>query len=134
MHGYEQLPDHSLLSFDFNIETIGSSHNYVNNTFDNDTPKYNLAKIPVTFLNDESALDEIVHTIDAIEHAIKQEANLNSAYDAFANLIKSEMQSKLTQINNTSNKANTRHKCKSKPYWTSNLQKYWEDLCILEKH
>ena len=121
------------MTFTLNLDTPQEKTEHIAESSSRHDVKYNFYDIPGSFLNDEQAFNGIIKTISTLEDSINKKTDINTAYAAFVDLIKSEMKAKLKQ--NTPNTGNVKrpHKSKLKPYWTAELQHIWDELCQYER-
>ena len=126
--GVTKVPDHSVLTW--------SSKGFVKKRH-NDEPlqkqnsvKYNTANVPINFLNDDSSFDRVVDAINRIEHDIEHLHDANKAYDAFKELVFSEMDCKLQKRN----VRNPNAKSLYKPYWNVDLDTKWNAVGAAERN
>lgn len=89
------------------------------------------SNIPNTFLNDESNIQLIDHTIQKIENNLYQANDVSEAYKSFTSMLADEMDKQLPKKSITS--LVTRPKSKYKPYWCEELQEAWDIVCLKER-
>ncbi|MEW8545344.1 MAG: reverse transcriptase family protein, partial [Candidatus Thiodiazotropha sp.] len=130
-HGVTKVPDHSVLTWTVNgcakktpVQETTTAQTYT---------KYNAANIPVSFLNDDISLEQVVTAINRIECELEQLSDANMAYASFKELIFSEMDRKLPKriVN-----PRCRRTAKSlyKPYWSEELDLKWEAVRTCERN
>lgn len=128
--GVTKVPDHSVLTWAI---TSGIKHRRTPESIPNQTStQYNTRNIPISFLNDAECASQLQLTIDKIEHDLDSLKDVNRAYNAFKDLIFSEMDRKLPKRNMHSSK-NKSAKSFYKPYWSEELDSKWETVCKQEK-
>lgn len=127
---FSSKPDHSLLSWCFNLNTYT----------DSDSGKaalssytwFDRSNIPYDFLSNRD--HEINSFISRLESEISTQESVDKLYSDLVTTVKDEMSSKLRSkdvvLNNMSN--NKKRKFK-KPWWTQELSRLWNDLCEAEK-
>ena len=92
--------------------------------------QYNLSDIPASFLNCESSFQCVMETIQTIERSLCEEHDVQLAYSEFVELIKNEMDLKIPKRKQFKpNHSHKTHKSSTNPYWTSELQDLWGEIC-----
>ena len=132
LQGCEKVPDHSVLLWESAVYSVIGKNVY------NDLPKskkrFKFGAIPENFLNDTSAYDMIIETIQKIETNLYEMRNADAAYGSFKNVLYNEMNKKLksytVQLNN--NRRSKGHKSRYKPYWNDTLHTQWDIVCSNE--
>jgi hypothetical protein len=119
MHGVshpENIPDHSLLTWNLSVPNILQSEHYPTAS----KKWYNLKDIPQAYMNADNP--DVISQINLIENKLSDRNKLDEAYNVFQQFIEAEMDAHLEHkvINQ-----NGRHKSKAKPYWNANLQELW---------
>ena len=132
MQGHFRSSEHSVLQVTLQTE---SAMRFVSST---DSQKarnqYKLNDIPASFLNCESSFQHLMDTIQRIEKCLLEEHNVKLAYSEFVDLIKREMDTKLPKRKQFKpGTSHNSHKSRAKPYWTSELQDLWDDVCKNER-
>ena len=75
-----------------------------------------------------------METIDKIEKSLTEERDVQQAYTEFVELIKVEMNAKLLKRKQYKTNAWYKpHISRAKPYWTSELQGLWNEVCKQER-
>ena len=75
-----------------------------------------------------------METIQRIERSLFEEHDVQLAYSEFVELIKNEMDLKIPKRKQFKpNHSHKPHKSRAKPYWTSELQELWDEVCKQER-
>ena len=132
------LPDHSFLFSTFKTYQSDTNNPHSSNNAQNDQipvnkcPKKNLRKINDQFFMSEDIFLQVQSTIERIENAINNQAEIDDLWTEIKNLFLFEM-AKLPNLP-TSNVKNTNKKFrKSQPFWNEELEGYWKEVCNTEK-
>ena len=121
----ESIPDHSFLYCDLE-STITPDTNCAEIKR---STKYNLRTMPNDFLMSADIQHSVLLTIMRIENYIRVERDVQSAYDEFETLIKTEMKDKISTYKNNPNGKRRQYK----PYWNNVLQNQWSKVCESKK-
>ncbi|CAG2250305.1 unnamed protein product [Mytilus edulis] len=91
------IPDHSLLTWEITLKFSQSNKNAAQPKNNRKTKtKYDIKNIPEDWLSSESALNDIDIIIQNLEFSNVTQDKINNMYDAFVNVIKTEMSTKLS--------------------------------------
>ena len=131
LHGHTKVPDHSLVQFFFDFLLFDIKIPEYLNGSQPKQQKYNFSHIPASFLNDEKSFDLLNEIIVNKEHAISNQADIDSAYEFFLTLLQNEMEDKLKASRTSSKQSSKRHKSRAKPFWSDELQELWSDVCTM---
>ncbi|CAG2217548.1 unnamed protein product [Mytilus edulis] len=129
------IPDHSLLTWEITLKFSQSNKNAAQPKNNRKTKtKYDIKNIPEDWLSSESALNDIDIIIQNLEFSNVTQDKINNMYDAFVNVIKTEMSTKLSSkvIVLSDGVNNKRRRCK-KPWWSEELTELWSSVCASEK-
>ena len=131
MQVHYRSSEHSILQISLQTESITDLQ------FSTDSSRvkaqYNLSDIPASFLNCESSFQRLMETIQRIERSLCEEHDVQLAYSEFVELIKNEMDLKIPKRKQFKpNHSHKPHKSRAKPYWTSELQDLWDEVCKQE--
>ena len=128
-------PDHSLIKINVQITSIMTSNDNnaqsstVDSTVLNKMP-YKVSEIPVTFMNNEIACNELLNLIEELEVCRENQASVDKMYEKLITCIFAEMDRHLFKY--TGVKSKKMYKVK-KPYWNDELKSLWSDMCNKEK-
>ena len=137
-----KIPDHSVVEMHFmlncicttdvsdnNIEFVDESRNYIMNK--GDTYRYlncnNGRKMPINFLESETARLAIVECIEIISITRAEQDEIDNMYDNFCGVYYNEIDK---WFGNNLNRNCSRRKFRNatKPYWNENLKLLWNDM------
>ncbi len=121
-------PDHSLLQVKISIAGLDKPVP-VNHTA-HDKRSYNVSNIPSSFMNNDTACNELLNLISELELCRENQTNVDQLYENLLKCIYNEMDRQLPKY--TGVKSNKRYKVK-KPYWSEQLKLLWSDMCSKEK-
>ena len=132
MQGHLRSSEHSVLQVTLQTEIAMRSVSSADSPTTRD--RYKLNDITASFLNCESSFQQLMDTIHRIEQCLLEERDVQLAYTEFVDLIKREMDTKLPKRKQSKpGTSHNPHKSRAKPYWTSELQALWDDVCKTER-
>ena len=136
------IPDHSLLKWTIDLQhlNLGVTDESDNTIFrsDNceDRLKFELNKIPVSFLSNEFILLQVNDVIAKLESSMRSQQDIGSVYSDWCNLLKDNMLQniphKVIKHKYTIGTLRKRHR-PGKPWWSDNLSELWGAVCKSEK-
>ena len=132
MQGHYRSSEHSILQVTLQTDNVTG----VNCPADSLTAKqqYKLCDILASFLNCETSFQRLTCTLERIETSLNQEQDVQLAYTEFVKLVTDEMDAKLPKRKQYKTKTSYKpHKSRVKPYWTSELQDLWNEVCKRER-
>ena len=146
---HNKFPDHSVIEFCFTPNSVNTTqvHNlYVspepanNQTFNvmsNNTAvnRYlnanNGRKLPVNFLEAESAEQALFNCINSIQMSLPNQTAIDNVYDEFCNLYYNEIR-KYFKNNSRHSASKKQFKNSTKPFWNINLTNLWKGMKAAE--
>ena len=132
MQGHIKGSEHSILEVTLQTDNVANLNGPPESSAVK--PRNKLDDISASFLNCETSFQRIMHTIDKIEKYINEERDVQQAYTEFTELVKVEVDAKLPKPKQyKTNAPHKPHKSRSTPYWTSELQDLWDEVCKLER-
>ncbi|CAG2253657.1 unnamed protein product [Mytilus edulis] len=132
---FRKLSQITLLTWEITLKFSQSNKNAAQPKNNRKTKtKYDIKNIPEDWLSSEAALNDINIIIQNLEISNVTQDKINNMYDAFVNVIKTEMSTKLSSkvIVLSDGVNNKRRRCK-KPWWSEELTELWNDVCASEK-
>ena len=92
---------------------------------------FGLKSITNSFVYDVGILEQVNATIADLEDGFRTQSNIDSAYDSWCNILKSEMYERLPYKSVRMGCGNKRRRV-GKPWWSDKLSDLWNDMCSHE--
>ena len=123
------VPDHSFLTWNVNLKFAFSDEGISRIYEPKRKIKYDTQNIPQDWLLDHDIIEKIDNIIRRLENGENTQVSVDSLYENFVNIIKSEMSQKLSsKFIICSGYDNKQRKCR-KPWWNDELTRLWNDVC-----
>ena len=128
------VPDHSLLSWNFNMTHPLFQLNNYPDTHKVTFTKYETSQVPVNFLMNPECTDLVNRWINHIKDGVQTQESMDNLYSDFVKSVSVEMERLvpfrvITMQDGVSNKKRRR----GKPWWSDQLSNLWNILCENEK-
>ena len=122
------IPDHSVLTWKISVGLnngcVETGRNEQNTTKD----RFDLKSINEFFMSDASILEQVNATIADLEGGFRTQSNIDSAYDSWCTIVKSEMYERLP-YKSIKVGCNNKRRRVAKPWWNDRLSELWNDMC-----
>ena len=122
-------PDHSLIHWSFTLPWFsGTQDNQVPGVVSSAYIRYDFSSMPVSFMNDQSVMDAIQHTIDWLQKDQSDQHSVDCTYMLFQDTLRIEMDNNLPHklIRVSSGEKRTPHS--KKPWWSTDLDLLWQTV------
>ena len=132
-----KIPDHSILSFDFEIpHIINFSEPYSVNheeNYEQKERKYDVSNIPHEFCNNHEFIQKITDLTESLTLLNHQQNAVDVLYNSFVKLLTNEMDSYLNYKDYYPSRKTRKRLKNNKPYWNEELNHLWKNMKCFEK-
>lgn len=127
------IPDHSVLSWKIDVQVGLCSHSLPETHSATSYDKFDLNDVRDDFLIGDDIKIRINTIIAELEQGMRAKSDLDIAYNAWCDIIKSEMYSKLKYKTIDPGVNSVKRNKSRKPWWNDNLTELWQTLHEAER-
>lgn len=129
------IPDHSFLRWQIDTSQFINCNNADTDNVKNSKcfDKFDVSSVPDHFLSDHESLYKLNETISVLEQGFRTQADIDSCYDDFCNILKDNMYKSIPYKTIVNNELCSKKFKPGKAWWNSNLTNIWSDVCSAER-